>query len=63
VLPFVQYYTYIEIGDREPQGLWHLYEHLQGDFFDRFAIQRVRNNAEIYPVFRELFHKHAGAEA
>ena len=63
VLPFVQYYTYIEIGDREPQGLWHLYEHLQADFFDRFAIQRVRNNAEIYPVFRELFHKHAGAEA
>jgi hypothetical protein len=63
VLPFVQYYTYIEIGDREPQGLWHLYEHLQGDFFDRFAIQRVRNNAEIYPVFRELFHKHAGVEA
>lgn len=57
VLPFVQYYTYIEIGDRDPQGLWYLYERLQGDFGDRFAIQRVRNNAEIYPVFRELFHK------
>ena len=60
ILPFVQYYTYIEIGDRDPQGLWYLYEHLQGDFHDRFAIQRVRNNAEIYPVFRELFRKHAG---
>ncbi|MCB1620491.1 MAG: YeaH/YhbH family protein [Thiothrix sp.] len=57
VLPMVQYYTYIEIGDREPQGLWRLYEHLQSDFSDRFAIQRVRNNAEIYPVFRELFRK------
>ena len=57
VLPAVQYFTYIEIGDREPQGLWHLYEHLQSDFHDRFAIQRVRNNAEIYPVFRELFRK------
>ncbi|WGZ92498.1 MAG: YeaH/YhbH family protein [Candidatus Thiothrix putei] len=62
VLPFVQYYTYIEIGDRDPQGLWYLYEHLQRDFIDRFAIQRVRNNAEIYPVFRELFRKHAGEE-
>lgn len=59
ILPFVQYFTYIEIGDREPQGLWQLYAHLQGDFHDRFAIQRVRNNAEIYPVFRELFRKHA----
>lgn len=49
--------TYIEIGDRQPQGLWHLYEHLLGDYSDRFAIQRVRNNAEIYPVFRELFQK------
>lgn len=58
VLPFVQYFTYIEIGDRDPQGLWHLYERLQHDFGDRFAIQRVRNNAEIYPVFRELFKKH-----
>lgn len=62
ILPFVQYYTYIEIGDRDPQGLWYLYEHLQSDFQDRFAIQRVRNNAEIYPVFRELFRKHAGEE-
>lgn len=62
ILPFVQYYTYIEIGDRDPQGLWYLYEHLQRDFTDRFAIQRVRNNAEIYPVFRELFRKHAGEE-
>ena len=62
ILPFVQYYTYIEIGDRDPQGLWYLYEHLQSDFHDRFAIQRVRNNAEIYPVFRELFRKHAGEE-
>lgn len=62
ILPFVQYYTYIEIGDRDPQGLWYLYEHLQRDFMDRFAIQRVRNNAEIYPVFRELFKRHAGEE-
>lgn len=57
ILPMVQYFTYIEIGGREPQGLWHLYESLVSDFSDRFAIQRVRDNAEIYPVFRELFRK------
>ena len=57
ILPMVQYFTYIEIGDRDPQGLWRLYEHLVGDYSDRFAIQRVRDNAEIYPVFRELFRK------
>lgn len=57
ILPNVQYFTYIEIGDRDPQGLWHLYQHLEGDYSDRFAIQRVRDNSEIYPVFRELFKK------
>ncbi|PID34277.1 MAG: hypothetical protein CR976_01155, partial [Thiotrichales bacterium] len=57
ILPMVQYFTYIEIGSREPQGLWRLYENLASDFSDRFAIQRVRDNAEIYPVFRELFRK------
>lgn len=62
ILPMVQYYTYIEIGDREPQGLWRLYQHLVSDYADRFAIQRVRDNAEIYPVFRELFRKTMEAE-
>lgn len=57
ILPNVQYFTYIEIGDRDPQGLWHLYQHLESDYADRFAIQRVRDNSEIYPVFRELFKK------
>lgn len=57
ILPNVQYFTYIEIGDRDPQGLWRLYQHLESDYADRFAIQRVRDNSEIYPVFRELFKK------
>ena len=57
ILPYVQYFTYIEIGDRDPQGLWHLYQHLERDYADRFAIQRVKDNSEIYPVFRELFKK------
>lgn len=57
VLPWVQYFTYIEIGGRPTQGLWQLYQHLTADFGDRFAIQQVRDNSEIYPVFRELFKK------
>jgi uncharacterized sporulation protein YeaH/YhbH (DUF444 family) len=30
--------------------------------FDNFAIQHIREPEDIYPVFRELFHKQA-AEA
>lgn len=55
ILPTVQYFTYIEIGGQEPQELWKLYTQLKGDFADRFAISKVRDNSEIFPVFRELF--------
>ena len=57
ILPLVQYFTYIEIGDQEPQELWRLYSQLKSDFADRFALSKVRNNSEIFPVFRELFKK------
>jgi len=57
ILPLVQYYTYIEIGDRQPQGLWHAYENLITDFKKQFSVQRVRDNSEIYPVFIDLFSK------
>ena len=57
LLPNVQYYTYIEIGTRPPQEMWHSYERIQSQFQDNFAISNVRNNADIYPVFRNLFRK------
>jgi len=57
ILPNVQYFTYIEIGEQEPQELWHLYAELKVKFHDRFAMNKVRNNGEIFPVFRELFKK------
>ncbi len=57
ILPMVQYFTYIEIGEQEPQELWKLYTQLKTSFDDRFAISKVRNNSEIFPVFRELFKK------
>ena len=57
LLPLVQYYTYVEIGGRDVQSLWHLYHSLQKDFSNNFAISQVKDNADIYPVFRELFHR------
>ncbi len=57
VLPAVQYFTYIEIGENDPQELWHLMQLLQKDFSDRLAVSKVRNNSEIFPVFRKLFKK------
>lgn len=57
LLPAVQYFTYIEIGENDPQELWHLMELLKKDFSDRLAVSKVRNNSEIFPVFRKLFKK------
>lgn len=56
LLPVVRYYSYIEITRRAHQTLWREYEHLQSAF-DNFAIQHIREPEDIYPVFRELFHK------
>ncbi len=56
ILPVVRYYSYIEITRRAHQTLWREYEHLQ-TMFDNFAIQHIRDREDIYPVFRELFHK------
>lgn len=56
ILPVVRYYSYIEITRRAHQTLWREYEQLQARF-DNFAIQHIRDQDDIYPVFRELFHK------
>ncbi len=56
LLPVVRYYSYIEITRRAHQTLWREYEHLQSTF-DNFAMQHIRDQDDIYPVFRELFHK------
>lgn len=59
MLPMVQYFTYIEIGENEPQELWYLMKHMQRDFAENLAVSKVHNNREIYPVFRKLFKKQA----
>lgn len=56
LLPYCQYYAYIEITRRSHQTLWHEYEKLQPSF-DNFAMKNIRTVEDIFPVFRELFHK------
>lgn len=56
ILPWCQYFAYIEITPGEPQNLWREYDKL-GGHHPNFAMQRIEKPADIYPVFRELFKK------
>lgn len=58
LLPLLRYFTYIEITNRSHQSLWKEYERLE-QTEDNFAMQHIRSVEDIYPVFRELFHKSA----
>ncbi|WP_144391316.1 YeaH/YhbH family protein [Pleionea sediminis] len=58
ILPAIRYYAYVEITQREHQSLWHQYERLLSEF-DNFAIQQIKEQSDIYPVFREFFRKQA----
>jgi uncharacterized sporulation protein YeaH/YhbH (DUF444 family) len=55
VLPLVQHFAYIEIA-AEPQNLWIEYQQLLDDH-ENFAMQRIEELEDIYPVFRELFSR------
>lgn len=57
LLPDCQYFSYIEITNNEHQALWNVYETIQQQYPDSFALQHIRGVGDIYPVFRELFHK------
>jgi hypothetical protein len=72
ILPFCQYYAYVEVGmddEEEPAGagepttnLWRAYRRVPSD--EPFAMRKVRHRRDIYPVFRELFaRKPEGAVA
>ncbi|MBC3933589.1 MAG: YeaH/YhbH family protein [Undibacterium curvum] len=56
IMSLVQYYAYVEITEGEPQNLWLEYERVAEEFA-HFAMQKIENPADIYPVFRELFKK------
>lgn len=57
IMPFMQYFTYVEITPREHQALWLEYEQVGETFADNFAQQQLVSSADIYPVFRELFQR------
>lgn len=57
IMPYLQYYAYIEIGEDSPVGnLWREYLNVS-QMCPNFAMQKIANTAEIYPVFRKLFEK------
>ncbi|WP_131116182.1 YeaH/YhbH family protein [Lichenihabitans psoromatis] len=70
LLPHCQYFAYLEVGEESgtrfgpsAQGttLWRTYKTVQSS--GRFAMRRVHQRGDIYPVFRELFQKNQDATA
>ncbi len=57
LLPRMQHYAYVEIGQQAPQSLWHEYEALSESHPAAFAMTRITDAAEIFPVFRDLFER------
>ncbi len=57
ILPLVQYFAYVEISEQAEQALWHAYEEVQSKYPECFAMKKVTDASEIYPVFHELFKK------
>lgn len=59
ILPKVQYYSYIEITPRDHQALWYAYEDVKSRFQESFAMEQIIDQADIFPVFKELFKRKA----
>ncbi|MFZ1494427.1 MAG: YeaH/YhbH family protein [Candidatus Competibacter denitrificans] len=56
IMPFVRYFSYIEITPDRHQSLWEAYEEVR-EVHPNFAMQQIDGAADIYPVFRELFKR------
>ena len=57
LMPYLSYFTYVEITDRQHQNLWVEYQQLKQRFSNHFAMANIRSHGDIFPVFRELFGK------
>jgi len=55
LLPLCRYYAYVQVAEEE-QNLWEEYSQLVGEV-KHFAMRKVTEASQIYPVFRELFKK------
>ncbi|WP_306565540.1 YeaH/YhbH family protein [Aquabacterium sp.] len=60
ILPLVRYFAYVQVAQTE-QNLWDEYLTLS-EQHRHFAMRKVLDASQIYPVFRELFKKE-GVEA
>lgn len=59
ILPLCRYFAYVQVAEEE-QNLWDEYSALAADA-KAFAIRKVTEASQIYPVFRELFKKEGAA--
>jgi uncharacterized protein len=55
ILPLCRYFAYVQVAEEE-QNLWDEYSALSAES-KSFAIRKVTEASQIYPVFRELFKK------
>ena len=55
LLPVCRYFAYVQVAEEE-QNLWEEYSRLQQSH-ESFAMRKVTQASQIYPVFRELFKK------
>ena len=55
ILPLCRYFAYVQVAEEE-QNLWEEYAQLAGQT-KAFAMRKVTEASQIYPVFRELFKK------
>ncbi|QTN29109.1 YeaH/YhbH family protein [Rhodoferax sp. AJA081-3] len=55
LLPLCRYFAYVQVADEE-QNLWREYVGLQAQH-SNFAMRKVTEASQIYPVFRDLFKK------
>ena len=59
LLPVCRYFAYVQVADEE-QNLWEEYSRLQ-QTHPAFAMRKVTQASQIYPVFRDLFKKESAA--
>ncbi len=59
LLPVCRYFAYVQVAEEE-QNLWEEYTRLQ-EGHPHFAMRKVTQASQIYPVFRELFKKEGAA--
>ena len=59
ILPLCRYFAYVQVAEEE-QNLWDEYAALAAET-KAFAIRKVTEAAQIYPVFRDLFKKEGAA--